>query len=94
MANISPTVKINISIKLSIIQEITIDTACSTKEINAYKSLFQEFRDIFSWSYTKMPSLDPLIFKHHIDTSPDITPARKKKCPLNPSKAVAIKAEI
>jgi hypothetical protein len=61
MDNISPTVKINISIKPGIIEEITIGAACSPKELIAYKALFQEYRDIFSWSYTNMPNLNPSI---------------------------------
>jgi hypothetical protein len=42
MADISPTIKIDISIKFEIIEEITIETTCSPKEITAYKTLFQE----------------------------------------------------
>jgi hypothetical protein len=38
------------------------------KKITAYKSLFQEYRDIFSWLYTEMPGLDPSIVEHRIDT--------------------------
>jgi hypothetical protein len=41
-----------------------------------------------------MPSLDPSIVEHHIDTWPDITPVQKKQHPLHPSKAAAIKDEI
>jgi hypothetical protein len=52
MANISPTIKIDISIKHGTIKEITIGAACTPQEITAYKSLFQEYRDIFTWSYT------------------------------------------
>jgi hypothetical protein len=48
MAKISPTIKINISIKNGIIKEITIGAACTPQEIAAYKSLFQEYRDIFA----------------------------------------------
>jgi hypothetical protein len=94
MANISPTVKIDISIKPGIVEEITIGAACSPEEIIAYKALFQEYRDIFSWSYTEMPGLDPSIVEHRIDTWLDITPVRQKKCPLHPSKVAAIKAKI
>jgi hypothetical protein len=94
MANISPTVKIDISIKPGIIEEIIISAACSPEELIAYKSLFQEYRDIFSWSYTEMPDLDPSIVEHHIDTWPDITHVRKKKCPLHLSNAATIKADI
>ena len=52
MANISPTIKIDISVKSGIIEEITIGTACSPEELTAYKALFQEYWDIFAWSYT------------------------------------------
>jgi hypothetical protein len=94
MANISPTVKIDISIKPGIIEEITIGVACSPEELTAYKALFQEYQDIFSWSYTEMPDLDPSIVEHRIDTWPDVTPVRQKKCPLHPSKAWLSKLKL
>jgi hypothetical protein len=40
MANISPTIKIDISIKNGIVEEITIGAACTPQEITAYKALF------------------------------------------------------
>jgi hypothetical protein len=94
MANISPTIKIDISIKNGVVEEITIGATCTPQEITAYKALFQEYRDIFSWSYTEMSDLDPSIVEHCINTWPDITPVRKKQRPLHPSKAATIKAEI
>jgi hypothetical protein len=48
MANISPSVKINIFVKPRIVEDITIDVACSPEEISAYKALFQEYREIFA----------------------------------------------
>jgi hypothetical protein len=48
MANISPTIKIDISIKSIIIEEITTGAPCYPDEIATYKSLFQEYPDIFS----------------------------------------------
>jgi hypothetical protein len=89
-----PTIKIDISIKHGIVEEITIGAACTPQEIAAYKALFQEYRDIFAWSYIEMPGLDPYIVEHCINTWPDITPVRQKQRPLHPSKATAIKAEI
>jgi hypothetical protein len=94
LANISPTIKIDISIKDGIVEEIIIGTACTPQEIAAYKALFQEYQDVFTWSYIEMPGLDPSIVKYRIYTWPDITPVRQKQRPLHPSKAVAIKAEI
>jgi hypothetical protein len=93
MANISPTTKIDISIKSGVLEEITIGAACSPEKFTTYKALFQEYRDIFSWSYTEMHGLDPSIVKHRINNWPDITPIYQKQCPLHPSKAVSIKAE-
>jgi hypothetical protein len=94
LANISPTIKIDISIKPGVVEEIIIGAACTPEEITAYKALFQEFWDIFAWSYTEMPGIDPSIVEHRIDTWPDITPVRQKQRPLHPAKASAIKAEV
>ena len=94
MTNISPTIKIDISMKSGVVEEIIIGAACTPQEIIAYKSIFQEYRDIFAWSYMEMPGLDPSIIEHHIDTWPDITPVCQKQRSLHPSKAAAIKAEI
>jgi hypothetical protein len=94
MANIFPTIKIYISIKNGVVEEITIGAACTLDKITAYKALFQEYQDIFSCSYTEMPGPDPSIVEHHIDTWPDITPIRQKQRLLHPSKATAINAKI
>jgi hypothetical protein len=61
MTNISPTIKINMFVELNVVEEIIVSVACSLEVITTYKALFQEFRDIFSWSYTKIPRLDPTI---------------------------------
>jgi hypothetical protein len=94
MANNSPTVKIVISIKPRIIKEITIGAACSLEELKAYKSLFQEYQDIFSWSYIEMLDFDPSIIEHRIDTWPYVSPIRQKQCPLHPYKVASNKDEI
>ena len=78
MANISLTMKIDISIKNGFVEEITIGVACIPQEITAYKTLFQEYWDIFAWSYIEMSCLDPSIVEHRIDTWPDITLVRQK----------------
>ena len=48
MLNISPTIKINISTNSEIVEEIMMGASCSLEEVDAYKSLFQEFYDIFA----------------------------------------------
>ena len=71
-----------------------LGTSCSSKEVASYKALFQELCDIFAWSYTEIPGLDPSIVEHHIDTWPDVALMRQKQCPIHPSKATAVKSEI
>ena len=94
MVNISPIIKIDISTNFEIVEEIMLGASCSSEEVDAYTAIFQEFRDIFSWSYTEMPGLDPSIMEHHIDTWPDVAPLCQKQWPIHPSKVAAVKAEI
>jgi hypothetical protein len=47
LSNISPTIPLDISIKPRVVENVHIEASCSTDEVVAYKSLFQEFRDIF-----------------------------------------------
>ena len=94
MANISPTIKINISTNLEVVEKIMLGASFSSKEVASYKSLFQEFYDIFACSYTEIPELDPSIVEHHIDTWPNVAPMHQKQWPIVPSKVVVVKAKI
>jgi hypothetical protein len=51
LSNISPTIPLDISIKTKVMKNVHIEASCSTNEVHTYKSLFQEFCDIFAWSY-------------------------------------------
>ena len=48
MANISTTIKIDISTNSEIVEEIMLRASCSQEEVDAYAALFQEFHDIFA----------------------------------------------
>ena len=50
MANILPTIKINISTNPEVVEEIMLGESCSPEEVASYKALVQEFHDIFSWN--------------------------------------------
>jgi hypothetical protein len=60
MANISPTIKIDISIKNGIVEEIIIGVACTPPEIVAYKALFHEYKDFFPGHTRKCLASTPL----------------------------------
>jgi hypothetical protein len=70
LSNISPTIPLNISIKPGVVENVHIGASCSTDEVVTYKPLFQEFRDIFPWSYEEMPGIDLDIVVHEIKTYP------------------------
>jgi hypothetical protein len=94
LRNISPTVPLDISIKPRVMENVHIGASCSTNEVHEYKSLFQEFHDVFSWSYEEMPGIDPDIIVHEIKTYPDTKPIRQRLLPVHPRKVVAIKLEV
>jgi hypothetical protein len=94
LSNISPTIPLDISIKPGVVENVHIGASCSTDEVVTYKSLFQEFRDIFTWSYEEMSGIDPDIVVHEIKTYPGARPIRQRLHPVHPRKAAAIKLEV
>ena len=94
MVNISSTIPINISRDTGRIENVYIGAECSHAEILEYTELFKEFRDIFTWSYDEMPSIDPHIIEHKIKNYPNVKHVRQRLRAVNPKKAPTIKAEI
>jgi hypothetical protein len=48
LSNISPTIPLDISIKPRIVKNVHIGASCSHDQVVTYKSLFQEFCDVFT----------------------------------------------
>jgi hypothetical protein len=94
LSNISPTLPLDISIKPGVVANVHIGDLCSTNEVVTYKLLFQEFHDIFMWSYKEMPNIDPVIVVHEINTYPGAKPIRQRLHQIHPHKEVAIKIEV
>jgi hypothetical protein len=59
LINISPIIPLDISIKPRVVENVHIGASCSNDEVFTYKSLFQEFCDVFAWSYEEMSGIDP-----------------------------------
>ena len=78
LGNISRTFPIDISIKPGIVENVHIGASCTEDEIQTYKALFQEFRDVFVWSYEEIPGIDPTIVVHEIKTYPNVKPVRQR----------------
>ena len=94
LCNITQTNSIDISAKPDVIEHVHVGQNYSTDEFEAYKELFKEFHDIFSWSYEEMLGIDPSIMVHEIKTYPMAKPVRQKIRQVHPRKATSIKAEI
>ena len=94
LENISQIVPIDISVKPRIIENIHIGASCMDNELQTYKALFQDFHDVFAWSYEEIPGIDPSIVVHEIKTYPDAKPFWKHLPQIHPQKVAAIKAEV
>jgi hypothetical protein len=94
LSNIFPTILLDISIKPRVIENVHIRAAFSSAEVITYTAIFQDFRDVFSWSYEEMQSIDPNIVVHEIKTYPNAKPIRKRIFKVYPRKAATIKLEV
>ena len=94
LENISRTVSIEISVKPGIIENIHIGASCTDDGLQTYKALFQEFHDVFAWSYEEMLGINPSIVFHEIKTYPDAKRVRQCLRQMHPRKAATIKAEF
>jgi hypothetical protein len=77
LSNISPTIPLDISIKSRVVENVRIGASCSDDEIATYKYLFQEFCDVFTWSYEEMSGIDLDIFVQDIKTYLGAKPVRQ-----------------
>jgi hypothetical protein len=85
LSNISPTIPLDISIKPGVVENVHIGASCSVDEVVTYKAIFQEFCDVFTWSYEEMSGIDPDIIVHEIKTYPDAKPMSAETSPGPPS---------
>ena len=94
MGNITQMMPIDISIKPGVIEHVHIGVSCYLDEIKTYTRLFQEFYDVFTWSYEEMPNIDPSIVVHEIPMYPHVKPIRQWLQMMHPRKATAIMGEV
>lgn len=72
LSNTEETISINISTKPNIVENIHVDKFFSPLELDNYRALFHEFRDIFAWSYEEILGIDSSIVEHEIKMYPDV----------------------
>ena len=74
--NIEETISIDISTNPGIVENIHVGKSCYPSELETYRAIFGEFRDIFAWSYEEMPGIDSSIVEHEIKMYLDVKPIR------------------
>jgi hypothetical protein len=94
METIAETILINISQNPGVMENVFVGADFSPEEIQIYIDIFKEFRDVFSWSYEKIPGIDPKIVEHEITMYPDAKLVRQNLRPVNPKKETTIKIEV
>jgi hypothetical protein len=94
LGNISPTIPLDISIKPGVMENVHIDASCSADEVRTYKALFQEFREVFAWSYKEMSGIDPDIVVHEIKTYPDAKPIQQRLRPVHHAKLLLLSLKL
>ena len=80
--------------KPGVVEHVHLSHNCSSLEVKTYMTLFKEFRDVFSWTYEKMPRIDPLIVVLEIMAYPNAKSVCMKLHQLHPQKAATIKEEV
>ena len=80
--------------KHGVVENIHVGVSCSPLELESYRSLFHEFRDVFSWSYEEILGIDTSIVEHTINMYPDVKLVRQRLRLVHPKKAAAIKEEV
>ena len=71
-------ISINIWTKPNIVENIHVGKSCSPLELDSYRTLFCEFRDIFAWSYEEMLGIDSSIVEHEIKMYLDVKPVQQR----------------
>jgi len=94
LANIEETIPLSISMEPGVVENVPIGGSCSHDEINICKDLFQEFHDVFAWTYEDIPIIDPNIVVHEIKTYLDAKLVRQCLCAVHLKKDATIKAKV
>lgn len=94
MDNILETILVNISKNPKVIENIFMKVECSLEEIKIYTNLFEDFIDVFAWTYQEILGIDPSILQHEINIYKNAKHVCRKIWPVNPRKVVAIEAKV
>ena len=76
------------------IKQMRMDVHLAEEDIRAYRSLVEEFIDVFAWSYEELKSILLEVVEHRIPLVPGDKPIRQKKMRMNPQLHLLVKADL
>jgi len=75
-------------------KKLYILETCTEQEKERFIALFQEFKDVFVWSYADLKGFDPGIVQHAIPIKENLSPVRKRQRPMNLALESTIRNEL
>ncbi|KAL0313481.1 UNVERIFIED_CONTAM: Transposon Tf2-12 polyprotein [Sesamum radiatum] len=73
---------------------IYTSASLNQEEEEAYIKLLHEFKDVFAWSYKKMPGLDPKVAVHHLSVKKGARPIKQGQRRYRPELIPLIETEV
>ncbi|KAG9453311.1 hypothetical protein H6P81_006215 [Aristolochia fimbriata] len=71
-----------------------LSASLSVTEEKDYMSLISEYKDVFAWSYTEMPGLDPTIAIHKLAIKSGVKPIKQSQRRFRPELVPEIEKEV
>ncbi|KAL0539564.1 hypothetical protein IC582_023780 [Cucumis melo] len=71
-----------------------ISTQLSDNDENEYVNLLKAYKDVFAWSYKKMPGLDPKVVVHRLVIKPEHRPVKQAQRRFRPELISQIEKEV
>jgi hypothetical protein len=75
-------------------QYINLGLGCSEQEKVAFIKLFKEFKDVFSWMYNDLKTIDPNIIQHIIPMKPQTQPFQQMLRKMHPKLEPMVNKEL
>ncbi|KAL0457850.1 UNVERIFIED_CONTAM: Transposon Tf2-12 polyprotein [Sesamum latifolium] len=73
---------------------IYTSASLTQEDEGAYITLLYEFKDVFAWSYKKMPGLDPKVAVHHLSVKKEARPIKQGQRRFRPGLIPLIETEV
>jgi hypothetical protein len=75
-------------------QTVNIGTNCSLAEKQSFIKLFNEYKDIFAWTYDNLNTFDTNIIPHIMPMNPNANPFQKMLRKMHPNLEPLVKGEL